>query len=107
MDAATLTSARPDLVILSVTPFGVSGPYANLAATELIVHNAGGWARMCPITHPWDTSLAPLKNHGHQCALMSGIAAAMTALAIYRRTRDGAIGDFIDFSEQDLSLIHI
>ncbi len=101
LDAATLTSARPDLVILSVTPFGVSGPYADLAATELIVHNAGGWASMCPMTHSWDTSLAPLKNHGHQCALMSGIAAAMTALAIYRRTRDGAIGDFIDFSEQD------
>jgi len=101
LDAATLTSARPDLVILSVTPFGMSGPYADLAATELIVHNAGGWASMCPMTHPSDTSLAPLKNHGHQCALMSGIAAAMTALAVYRSTRETGQGDYIDFSEQD------
>ena len=32
-DAATLTSARPDLVILSVTPFCMRGPYAAIAAT--------------------------------------------------------------------------
>ncbi|MYE23222.1 MAG: CoA transferase, partial [Gammaproteobacteria bacterium] len=35
LDQATLRASRPDLVVLAMTPFGLSGPYAGLAASEV------------------------------------------------------------------------
>ena len=100
IDAFTLVESHPQLITLSITPFGTRGLYSNYAAEELTVTNAGGWASQCPATHT-DPALPPLKVFGHQCALMSGIAGAMTALALaYERRRSG-MGEFIDLAEQD------
>jgi len=100
MDAASLAKAYPTLVTLAITPFGQTGPYAKYQAEELTISNAGGWANLCPATHT-DPTLPPLKVFGDQCALMSGIAGAMTALAVVRQARQSGVGDFIDLSQQD------
>lgn len=100
LDPATLEAARPDLVVLSITPFGSAGPYRDYAAEEINVANAGGWANLCPGTH-LDVELPPLKVFGHQCALMAGIAAATAALAVHRDARRSGVGEHIDFSEQE------
>jgi crotonobetainyl-CoA:carnitine CoA-transferase CaiB-like acyl-CoA transferase len=100
LDAQTLREKFPSLVILSLTPFGHSGPYAEFAATELIMANAGGWANLCPATHD-DPDLAPLKVIGDQCHLMSAIAGATTALAVFRDARRSGVGEHIDFSIQE------
>ena len=47
LDAAELRSTYPDLVVLSLTPFGVTGPRAHWQATELTVLHGGGWANLC------------------------------------------------------------
>ncbi len=102
VDAASLNKQRPDLVTLSITPFGTTGPYADYAATELTLTNAGGWANLCPATHA-DPELPPLKVAGEQCALMSGIAGATAALATWFDTSQASSpdqGEFIDFSMQ-------
>jgi crotonobetainyl-CoA:carnitine CoA-transferase CaiB-like acyl-CoA transferase len=100
LDPETLKSKRADLVVLSITPFGITGPYCDYRAEELTVTNAGGWASVCPVTHV-DMDLAPLKVAGSPCAMMSGIAGAMTALAAYRDTKQSGVGEYIDFSEQE------
>ena len=37
-----LAHANPDLVVVSITPFGHSGPYREFAATNLVVHALSG-----------------------------------------------------------------
>jgi crotonobetainyl-CoA:carnitine CoA-transferase CaiB-like acyl-CoA transferase len=99
VDAASLTDVLPRLVTLSITPFGRIGPYADYAATDLTLSNAGGWANLCPATQS-DPDLPPLKVTGDQCMLMSAIAGAAAALAVWRDTQRTGRGDFIDFSMQ-------
>jgi crotonobetainyl-CoA:carnitine CoA-transferase CaiB-like acyl-CoA transferase len=99
IDRATLERRRPDLVTLSITPFGASGPHADFAAEELTVSCAGGWASLCPAA-TGRTDLPPLKVSGHQCAFMSGIAGATVAMAAYSAARESGVGEHIDFSEQ-------
>ena len=99
LDPATLKSERPGLVVLSITPFGITGPYRDFAAEDLTVSNAGGWANLCPRSHT-DPSLPPLKVFGQQCGMMAGIAGATAALATYRDARRSGVGDYIDLSEQ-------
>ena len=94
-----LQEKHPDLVVLSITPFGIAGPYRDYHATELIVANAGGWAGPCPATHP-EIDLPPLKIFGHQCAMMTATAGAMAALAALPEARRSGIGEHIDLSEQ-------
>ncbi|MDE0036732.1 MAG: CoA transferase [Gammaproteobacteria bacterium] len=100
LDPSTLERVHPQLVTLSITPFGITGPYRDYRATELIVANAGGWASFCPGTHP-EPEFPPLKVFGHPCAMMAGTAGALAALATARETRRSGIGDYIDLSEQD------
>ena len=100
LDPSTLEAAHPQLVTLSITPFGITGPYRDYRGTELIVANAGGWANLCPGTHS-EPGLPPLKVFGHQCAMMAGTAGAMTALALAREARRSGVGEHIDLSEQE------
>ncbi|MBV1904689.1 MAG: CoA transferase [Pseudomonadales bacterium] len=100
VDPATLESEHPALVVLSITPFGRTGPYADYVASELILTNAGGWANLCPGTHT-DPELAPLKVFGDQCALMAGISGAMAALATLRDVNSSGCGEYIDLSIQE------
>ncbi|MYE11364.1 MAG: hypothetical protein F4X99_06820, partial [Gammaproteobacteria bacterium] len=99
LDATSLRASYPGLVTLAITPFGQTGLYAEFAAEELTVANAGGWAHVCPSTST-DPTLPPLKVFGDQCALMSGIAGATAALAAAREARRSGVGEYIDLSEQ-------
>jgi len=100
LDADSLAARYPRLITLSITPFGSTGPYSEYNAEELTVTNAGGWASVCPSTHT-DQSLPPLKVFGHQCALMSGIAGALTVEAIAFERATSSLGEFIDLAQQD------
>lgn len=94
-----LAARRPDLVTLSITPFGATGPYAGYRASELTVSAGGGWASLCPAA-TGRPELPPLKVSGHQCAFMSGVAGATAAMAARMEARRSGVGEFIDFSEQ-------
>ncbi|MEM7278323.1 MAG: CoA transferase [Pseudomonadota bacterium] len=100
LDAESLAAAHPDLLVLSITPFGAVGPYAEFAAEELIVTNAGGWAGLCPATRT-EPEFPPLKVFGYQCAMMAGTAGALAITATLRDVRRTGVGEFIDLSEQE------
>ena len=97
LDPETIRATRPDLIVLAMTPFGLTGPYADFAASELTFSHGGGWAGLCPLAHP-EPSYPPLKMHGHHCSLMAGVAGAMTVFAMARDRRRCGVGDCIDFS---------
>ncbi len=96
-DAERLLADRPEVVICSITPFGLTGPYADYRAEELTVAHGGGWAYQCPGATDED-HLPPLKVFGHQTDFHAGVAGAMVALAAFDRAEQTGVGDHIDFS---------
>ena len=99
IDPDALTVGHPTLVTCAITPFGQTGPYADFQATELTVHNAGGWANLCPSTKS-DPDLPPLKVFGDHCHLMAAVSAATVTLASYYATQNTGYGDYIDYAIQ-------
>lgn len=100
IDPKTIKEAHPSLVVVSITPFGITGPHCDYLAEDITVSNAGGWADLCPKTHD-DPELPPLKVFGQQCRLVGGINGALTALAMCRDVRRSGIGEYVDISEQE------
>ncbi len=96
-DAEQARDQRPDLVVCSITPFGLTGPYAGYRAEEITVAHGGGWAYQSPGTSA-DPGQPPLKVFGHQTDFHAGMAAATVTLAAYDRAERTGTGDHIDFS---------
>ena len=92
-----LRRERPGVVVCSITPFGLTGPYATFQAEELTVANAGGWAYLSPGASD-DEHEPPLKVFGHQTQLHAGITAALVCLAAFDRAEQTGVGDLVDFS---------
>ena len=97
LDPTSIHTTRPDLIVLAMTPFGLTGPYADFAASELTLSHGGGWAGLCPMAHP-EPSYPPLKMHGHHCSVMAGVAGAMSVFAVVRDRARCGVGEYIDFS---------
>lgn len=91
-----LTEAFPELVHVSVTPFGSSGPLAHAPAAEVTVEAAGGL-----IDLQGDPDRPPLPMGAMpQAAFHAGAqAAADTVVALFARERSGQ-GQHLDVSAQ-------
>ena len=83
----------PDTVLLTITPYGHSGPYKNRAATEFILQAESGSlsGRGLPEREPFMAG-------GRITEWVGGTYAAVAALAAVRKMRTCAEGDHIDFS---------
>jgi crotonobetainyl-CoA:carnitine CoA-transferase CaiB-like acyl-CoA transferase len=95
-----LRRMRPRLVVCSITPFGLGGPYSHYRAEELTLAHAGGWGWLSPGASD-RPDLPPLKAFGHQADFQGGLAAAVASLgALFRAQRSG-VGEHIDLSVQE------
>ena len=93
LDYATLAAANPNLIVISITPFGQTGPYSDWKGSDLnSFHLSGSSSRYCG--RPGET---PLK-HGTFSADFYGAAtaAAWGMGAIYGRELTG--GQHVDVS---------
>ncbi|NNE73753.1 MAG: CoA transferase [Acidimicrobiales bacterium] len=94
--AATLEEVRrryPHLVVLSITPFGLTGPYADRPVTEFIVQaESGGIACRGRPDRP------PVQAGGEISEWTSGSYAAPAALVAARHARATGAGALIDLS---------
>src|SRR5262245_61030326 len=99
IDYHTFRTINPQLVMCSITPFGLTGPHKAYHAYELTIAHGGGWAWLSPggSDHP---ELPPLKAAGHQADFQGGLAAATAALAAYSRALRTGEGEHIDLSSQ-------
>jgi crotonobetainyl-CoA:carnitine CoA-transferase CaiB-like acyl-CoA transferase len=87
LPADAYATLSPRLVVTSVSAFGVAGPRANWAATELIIQAASG---LMFLTGEFDQP--PMQLPPYQGALTGGVAAAAATLAAVRSSRrDGAL----------------
>ena len=99
IDYERLRAIRESLVLCSIAPFGLTGPYRDYRAEELTVQHGGGWAFVSPGASDFP-DLPPLKAFGHQSDFQAAIAAnAATLAALFRARRTGQ-GEHIDLSVQ-------
>jgi benzylsuccinate CoA-transferase BbsE subunit len=93
---AALHAANPALILLSIAPFGQSGPYRDFDADDTVLGALGGmlyvngWPGHAPV-RPWGLQAY------HSSAYYAAIA---TMCALFARDRDG-VGQWIDLSMQE------
>ncbi|MFN0091479.1 MAG: CoA transferase [Acidimicrobiales bacterium] len=97
LDLDGLAKSSPSLVIASVSPFGLTGPYADYRAEELTLMHGGGWGWLTPGASD-RADLPPLKPFGHQACIQAGTLAAIAALAALDRAERTGLGEHLDFS---------
>ena len=71
-----VSRTNPDLVVVSITPFGLSGPYRDFAATNLVVHALSGELGLAG-----SSQLPPLKKGGNLADYHAGLHGFIGAVA--------------------------
>lgn len=94
-----LRRLNPRLVLCSITPFGLSGPYRDYRAHDLNLVHGGGWGYLCPGALE-RTDAPPLTPAGSQAEFQAGLAGALAALAACRGAQRTGSGEHIDLSAQ-------
>ncbi|MBW2390586.1 MAG: CoA transferase, partial [Deltaproteobacteria bacterium] len=93
LDRAGLCREHPRLVLLSLSPFGLTGPYANRPATDFTIQAECGsiGGRGVPGKEPYQAG-------GRLTEWVAGTFAAAAALAAIRGAQRSGAGEHIDFS---------
>ena len=105
LDPETIAAQHPDLIHVSVLPFGATGPKAGWKGEEINVLHASGEGYLLPngLTTEQFPDRPPVKVHGHFTEMQGGTAAALGALSALW-VRDDIGGQFVDISAQDAGL---
>jgi crotonobetainyl-CoA:carnitine CoA-transferase CaiB-like acyl-CoA transferase len=96
-----LRQINPRVVMTSITPFGLTGPWRDRRAEELTTWSAGGLIVLNG-GGPAHPEMPPLKTFGNQSRFQGGVhAATATMAAVLAQARDGE-GQHIDVSIQEV-----
>ena len=96
LDYDQLKLINPEIILVSISNFGQTGPYRNYKATEIIEYAMGG---LMGIFGAYDKE--PIKHALHQSQIKAGTNAANAALmAMYWKQANGQ-GQHIDISIQE------
>src|SRR5690349_6915545 len=90
---AELHDRFPQLVVVSITPYGLEGPYADRPATELTLQAESG-----ALSVRGRPDRPPVQMGGRTMEWVSGLYAAVAALAATRVVRRGGPGELVDLS---------
>ncbi len=102
---AAIAARHPDLIHVSVLPFGATGPKAGWKAEEINLLHASGEGNLLPngLSIELFPDRPPVKIYGHFASLQGGLAAALGALSALW-VRDEVGGQYVDISTQDAAL---
>jgi crotonobetainyl-CoA:carnitine CoA-transferase CaiB-like acyl-CoA transferase len=105
VDPETVGARFPQLVHVSVLPFGATGPKAGWDGEEVNLLHAGGEGFLLPngLSHELFPDRAPLKIYGHFAGYQGGCTAALCALSAWWSAAAGG-GQYVDVSVQDAVL---
>ena len=99
LDHASLAARAPGLISCVITPFGLTGPWADYVADDLVLMALGGSMATCG----YGTADPPLACWGDQAWLTAATYGAIAVLAaLDHRDRTGA-GQLIDVSAHQAS----
>jgi benzylsuccinate CoA-transferase BbsE subunit len=91
-----LAAMRPEIVVVSITPFGQTGPYAQFAADDLTLLAMGGFLHM--MGYP---DAAPTQAFGNQAYAMGNMFAAVGAMMAVLGSQTSGSGQHVDVSIQE------
>lgn len=93
---SVLSQVNPQVIMVSITSFGQTGPYATYKASDIVAMAMGGLAYITG-----ESDRAPLRLGGTQAYANAGVQAALGALvAHYHRGTTGE-GQWVDVSIQE------
>ncbi|MBA2964929.1 MULTISPECIES: CoA transferase [Ramlibacter] len=105
VDAGSVRARFPQLVHVSVLPFGATGPKAGWDGEEVNLLHAGGEGFLLPngLSNELFPERAPLKIYGHFAGYQGGASAALCALSAWWAVPQSG-GQYVDVSVQDAVL---
>jgi len=95
IDRPKLVELNPDVVVVTVTPFGLDGPRADQPAAELTVAALGG-----PVRIQGTPERAPVHHSVPQAWRHAGAEASVAALVALARVDQSGEPQFVDVSAQ-------
>jgi crotonobetainyl-CoA:carnitine CoA-transferase CaiB-like acyl-CoA transferase len=93
LDVARLRAAHPALVVLSITPYGLTGPWADRQATEFTLQAESGSIGVRGLM-----GKEPFQAGGRISEWAAGTFGAVAALPAVFRARATALGEHVDVS---------
>ncbi|HEY0649549.1 CoA transferase [Phenylobacterium sp.] len=104
LDLAALCEAHPKLIVLSVTPFGLTGPWADYKSSDLVALAAGGPLNSCGYD---DHSIPPIRPGGNQAYHSAASFAQIgVMLALLERQKTGR-GQLLDVSMHEACAVNV
>jgi benzylsuccinate CoA-transferase BbsE subunit len=104
LDLAGLTSAYPRLIVLSVTAFGLTGPWVDYKSSDLVALAAGGPLISCGYD---DHSIPPIRPGGNQgYHTVTSFAQIGVMLALLERQKTGR-GQLVDVSMHEACAVNV
>lgn len=100
IDVEAVRERHPHLVVVSITPFGRTGPHAGRPATDLTLQAESG-----AIMFKGDPTRPPVQAGGRIAEFFGGLFAAPGALAAVLHSLDNGRGTHIDVSIHDVLAI--
>ncbi|MBW1787186.1 MAG: CoA transferase [Deltaproteobacteria bacterium] len=95
-----LSDVNPSLIMVSITPFGRTGPYRHFKDSELVNMSLGGQMVLCG-----DPDRPPLGFPVEQSYCLAGMNAAVAALAAHLHRERTGEGQHVDVSIQESVLL--
>ena len=101
LDYDTLAAINPNLVMVSVTPFGQDGPYSRYNCHTLNLHHVSAHSTQFFIARFMEPGREPVPPGGHAGEYDSGLNAAIAVMgALFGRMLTGE-GQYVDVSKQE------
>lgn len=102
LDYVSLSSTHPEIVAVSITPLGLSGPMRDCPATDIEVFAYSGH-----LYHSGDSDREPLRNALDQSWYVAGVNAATAAMtALFQRLFTGT-GQQVEISAAECLAAHM
>jgi len=92
----TVRRVNPEIIMVSITPFGRTGPYAHFKDSDLTNMGMGGQMTICG-----DKDRAPLRFTAEQAYPLAGMYATLASLAAHLHREKTGRGQHIDVSIQE------
>jgi crotonobetainyl-CoA:carnitine CoA-transferase CaiB-like acyl-CoA transferase len=99
-DVLALSDTHPGLVVVSITPFGLTGPYRDRPASDLTIQAESG-----ALAVRGTAGQEPIQMGGRTEEWLAGAYAAAVALAYWRARRAGGAGALVDVSLAEVAYV--
>jgi crotonobetainyl-CoA:carnitine CoA-transferase CaiB-like acyl-CoA transferase len=106
LDYERYRQINPRLVMLSITPFGLTGPHRDYAACDLTLYHGGGLGWLCP-GKGTPLTLPPIKPFGAHADTQAALHGAVAAMAACYGAADSGVGEHLDLSVQEVGVFFL